>query len=247
MAESIEGRNAVAEALRSGRRVTRVLIAEGAKPHATLDEIRRRAEAAGARVESVPRRELDALSARGAHQGVVAFAEAFAFTPLADIIAAGLRSPRSLIVVLDHVTDPGNLGAVARTCEAVGAHGLVVPKDRSAPVTAVAEKAAAGAMSYLPIAQVANIAQALKSLKDAGWWVAGADKSASGDVWDAQLDDRLVLVAGAEGSGLARLTRENCDFLVRLPILGKVGSLNVAQAVTAICYEWLRRGHHPGG
>lgn len=246
MPEAIEGRNAVAEALRAGRRVTRVLIAEGVKPHPTLDEIRRRAEAAGARVEFVPRRELDALSARGSHQGVVAYAEAFAFTPLAGVIDVGRAAPRSLIVALDHVTDPGNLGAVARTCEAVGAHGLVVPKDRSATVTAVAEKAAAGALSYLPIAQVPNLVQALRALQDAGYWVAGADEGASADVWDAPLDDHLVLVAGAEGSGLSRLTRETCDFLVRLEIVGKVGSLNVAQAVTALSYEWLRRGHYAG-
>jgi 23S rRNA (guanosine2251-2'-O)-methyltransferase len=245
-AEVIEGRNAVVEALRAGRSVARILVAEGTKPNPTLDEIRRRAQAAGLRVEQVPRREIDALSARGAHQGVVAYAAAFAFTPLAEIVAAGAEARRSLIVALDHVTDPGNLGAVARTCEAVGAHGLLVPKDRSAPVNAVAEKSAAGALSYLPVAQVTNLVQALKTLKDAGWWVAGAEEGGSGDVWDAPLDDKLVLVAGAEGSGLSRLTRETCDFLVALPMHGRVGSLNVAQAVTALAYEWLRRGHHGG-
>lgn len=246
MAEVVEGRNTVVEALRAGRRITRVLIAEGAKPNPVIDEIRRRAKSAGARVEQVPRRDLDSLSARGAHQGVVAYVEAFKFAQLADIIASGSAAPRSLVVALDHVTDPGNLGAVARSCEAVGAHGLIVPKERSAPVTAVAEKAAAGAMSYLPIAQVANLAQALRQLKDAGYWVAGADESAFEDVWDVQLDDHLVLVAGAEGSGLARLTRETCDFLVRLPIRGQVGSLNVAQAVTVLAYDWLRREPRAG-
>jgi 23S rRNA (guanosine2251-2'-O)-methyltransferase len=170
MAETIEGRNAIVEALRAGRRVTRVLLAEGMKPHPALDEIRRRAAAAGAALDTVPRRDLDALSARGAHQGVVAYVTAFAFTPLADVLAAGKASPRSLIVVLDHVTDPGNLGAVARSCEAVGAHGLVVPKERAAPVTAVAEKAAAGALSYLPLVQVPNIARALETMKEAGYW-----------------------------------------------------------------------------
>jgi 23S rRNA (guanosine2251-2'-O)-methyltransferase len=217
-------------------------VAHGTKPHPALDEIRRRAGEAGVRVEEVPRRDLDAMSARGAHQGVVAFAEPFAYAPLADVIAAGTAAPRSLVVVLDHVTDPGNLGAVARTCEAVGAHALVVPKERSAPVTAVAEKAAAGALSYLPLVQVPNVVRALKELKEAGYWVAGADEKASEDVWDAALDHHLVLVAGAEGTGMARLTRETCDFLVRLPVLGHVGSLNVAQAVTALSYEWLRRG-----
>jgi 23S rRNA (guanosine2251-2'-O)-methyltransferase len=242
MAESIEGRNAVAEALRAGRPLTRVLLAEGMKPDPTVEEIRRLAGAAGLRVETVPRRQLDKLSARGAHQGVVAFSGAFAYTPLDAVIAAGKAATRSLVVVLDHVNDPGNLGAVARSCEAVGAHGLVVPKERSAPVTAVTEKAAAGALSYLPLVQVANIAQALRTFKDAGYWVAGAAGEAAEDIWDASLDDHLVLVAGAEGTGLSRLTRETCDFLVRLPLLGRVDSLNVAQAVTALSYEWLRRG-----
>lgn len=240
-AELIEGRNAVLEALRAGRRITRILIAEGAQPNPALDEIRRRARTAGAGVEAVPRRELDSLSARGAHQGVVAYAQPFAFTPLEQIVAGHRGDPRSLVVALDHVTDPGNLGAVARSCEAVGAHGLVVPKDRSASVTAVAEKAAAGALSYLPVAQVPNLARALETLKEAGYWVAGAAEDADTDVWAAPLDARLVLVAGAEGSGLARLTRERCDFLVKLPVVGRVGSLNVAQAVTVLAYEWLRR------
>lgn len=240
--EIVEGRNAVVEALRSGRRVSRLLMADGTKPNPVLDEIARRAADAGVRVERAPRRELDELSPRGAHQGVVAFAAAFAFTPLADVVAEGGAARRSLVVVLDHVTDPGNLGAVARTCEAVGAHGLILPKDRAASVTPVAEKAAAGAFSYLPVVQVANLVQALRALKDAGYWVAGAQEGGSSDVWDTPLDDHLVLVAGAEGTGLARLTRDNCDLLVSLPIRGSVGSLNVAQAVTALSYEWLRRG-----
>jgi 23S rRNA (guanosine2251-2'-O)-methyltransferase len=224
-----------------------VLVADGVKPHPAIDEIRRRAAEAGIRVEQTPRRKLDELSARGAHQGVVAFAAArFAFTPLEEVVTAGSSAPRSLIVALDHVTDPGNLGAVARTCEAVGAHALVVPKERSAPVTPVAEKAAAGALSYLPVVQVPNLVRALETLKEAGYWVAGADEAAPGDVWDSPLDDHLVLVAGAEGTGLARLTRERCDFLVKLPLLGHVGSLNVAQAVTALAYEWLRRAHREG-
>ncbi|HEY3316972.1 MAG TPA: 23S rRNA (guanosine(2251)-2'-O)-methyltransferase RlmB [Coriobacteriia bacterium] len=243
-AEVIEGRNAVLEALRAGRRITRLLMAEGVKPNPALDEIRRLAGTAGVRVEQVQRRALDSLSARGAHQGVAAYAEPFAFTALGRVAAEHREDRRSLIVALDHVTDPGNLGAVARSCEAVGAHAVIVPKDRSAPVTAVTEKAAAGALSYLPLVQVTNLAQSLRTLKDAGYWVAGADEDAETDVWDADLDARLVVVAGAEGSGLSRLTRESCDFLVRLPVVGRVGSLNVAQAVSVLVYEWLRRGRH---
>ncbi len=150
--------------------------------------------------------------------------------------------PRSLVVVLDHITDPGNLGAVARSVEAVGASGLVIPAKRSAEVGQVARKAAAGALEHLRVAKVANLSRALDELKQAGYWVAGASEHATESVWEARLDDRLVLVMGAEGSGLSRLVSEHCDFLVSLPMAGRVGSLNVAQAATVLAYEWLRRG-----
>lgn len=242
MSERIEGRNAVLEALRSGGRVTRVLIAEGVRPNPGIDEIRRLAAGAGVLVESAHRRELDRASVRGAHQGVMAEVRPFGFTPVERVVETARAAPRGLVIALDHVTDPGNLGAVARSAEAVGAAGLVVPTHRSAAITAAAHKAAAGALEHIPVAQVPNLVQALDSFKEAGFWVAGAAEDAPDVVWESPLDDHLVLVAGAEGGGLARLTREACDLLVRLPVTGHVGSLNVAQAVTALAYEWLRRG-----
>ncbi|MHB1323619.1 MAG: 23S rRNA (guanosine(2251)-2'-O)-methyltransferase RlmB [Coriobacteriia bacterium] len=242
MAEHIEGRYAVLEALRSGLRLKRVTIASGLKEHPSLDEIRRRATEAGVRVEEAPRQELDRLSVRGAHQGVIALAEPFRYAEL-DAVVHAVRDPaRSLVILLDHVTDPGNLGAVIRSAEVAGAHAVIIPRERAAQVGPVVHKASAGATAYLPIVQVSNIAQALEALKAAGYWVAGADEHGETGLWEAPLEGRLALVLGAEGSGLARLTRERCDFLVSIPVAGRVGSLNVAQAATVLAFEWVRRG-----
>ncbi|MDP2232850.1 MAG: 23S rRNA (guanosine(2251)-2'-O)-methyltransferase RlmB, partial [Actinomycetota bacterium] len=152
---------------------------------------------------------------------------------------------RSLIVALDHVTDPGNLGAVVRSAEVVGADAVLVAKRRTAPVGPAAYKTSAGAVAYLPIVQETNLVRALEALKREGYWVAGASERAQQTVWDAPLEGRIVLVMGSEGTGLARLAEETCDFLVSLPVAGKVGSLNVAQAATALMFEWVRRAH-PG-
>lgn len=237
----LEGRQPVAEALRARMPLRRIFLAEGTPPDHLLSEIERMAQSDGIEIRRVKRRELDARSERGAHQGVMAEARPFSFTSLDAVIAASRDNERSLIIALDHVTDPGNLGAVARTAEVVGAAALLVQSRRSAAITPAAWKAAAGALAHVPVVQEANLVRALERLKQAGFWVAGASESADQTVWQAPLEGRVVLVMGSEGKGLARLTKEHCDFLVRLPQSGKVGSLNVAQATTAIAYEWLRR------
>lgn len=237
----IEGRNAVIEALRAGMPLRRILLAEGTKPDRTLDEIVRRSAEVRVKLARVPKRELDAKSERGAHQGVLAEAEPYRFATLDDVLARGKDKERSLIIALDHVTDPGNLGAIVRTAEVVGADGVLVAKRRSAAVTPAAYKSSAGALAHVALAQEANLVRSLERCKEAGYWVAGASERAQQTVWQAPLEGKLVLVMGSEGEGLARLTRETCDFLVSLPQAGKVGSLNVAQATTAIAYEWLRR------
>jgi len=237
----IEGRNAVAEALKAGLPLERIRIAEGTKPDRSLEELERLAGRAAVRVDRVPRRDLDRESERGAHQGVIAQAAPFAYAAVEDLIARSAEDARALIIALDHVTDPHNLGAVARTAEVVGAAGVLIPSRRSAAVTPAAWKAAAGALAHVPVAQEANLVRSLAKLKDAGFWIAGASEHATQTVWQAPLDGRIALVMGSEGEGLSRLARETCDFLVRLPQVGKVGSLNVAQATTAIAYEWLRR------
>jgi 23S rRNA (guanosine2251-2'-O)-methyltransferase len=237
----IEGRNAVFEALRAGMPVRRVMIAEGTKPDRALDEIARLADEAGVAVLRVPKRDIDAKSERGAHQGVLAEAAPYAYASLDDVLARAKGKEHSLIIVLDHITDPGNLGAIVRTAEVIGADGVLVANKRAAAVTPAAYKASAGALAHVKLAQEANIVRSLERCKEDGFWIAGASEHGAQSVWDAPLEGRVVLVMGSEGDGLARLTRETCDFLVRLPQVGQVGSLNVAQATTAIAYEWLRR------
>lgn len=241
MSEAIEGRNAVLESLRSGVRMDRVLIASGTRPGAVIDEIRQLAGEAGVPVVEVARRELDQRSVRGAHQGVMALSAPFAYTALEDVLARTRQLSEALIIVCDHVTDPGNLGAIIRVAEVAGGAAVVLPKDRAASVGPVVHKTSAGATAHLPIVQVTNVAQALATVKDADFWVAGADERGSDDLWHAPLAGRIALVLGAEGSGLARLTRERCDFLVSIPVAGRVSSLNVAQAASVLAFEWRRR------
>jgi 23S rRNA (guanosine2251-2'-O)-methyltransferase len=239
----IEGRNAVLEALRAAMPLERIMLAEGSMGDRPVVEIERLARETGVPVSTVPRRDLDRESERGAHQGVMAVAAPFPYTALADVLRAVEGQERALVIALDHVTDPGNLGAVARTAEVVGAAAVLVQKRRSAAVTPAAWKSAAGALAHVPLVQEPNLVRCLEQFKSAGFWVAGASETAEQSVWDAPLEGRIALVMGSEGEGLARLTAETCDFLVRLPQAGKVGSLNVAQATTALAYEWLRRGH----
>ncbi|MRS12920.1 MAG: 23S rRNA (guanosine(2251)-2'-O)-methyltransferase RlmB [Actinobacteria bacterium] len=241
MADLIEGRNAVVEALRSGLPLDRVMIAEGSKPDAVIEEIRRLAADSGVEVERVSRHDLDKRSPRGAHQGVAAIGRPFPYAELGDVLRDRVGKVASLVVVLDHVTDPGNLGAVIRSVEVAGGDAVVIPRDRAASVSSVVHKASAGAASHLPVVRVGNVAQALETLKQAGYWVAGADERAEQSLWRAPLAGRIALVLGAEGSGLARLTRERCDFLVAIPVSGRVSSLNVAQAASVLAFEWVRQ------
>jgi 23S rRNA (guanosine2251-2'-O)-methyltransferase len=239
--DTVEGRNAVTELLASGREVTRLFVLDGARHGDPLDLLRSAARERGIQVEDVSRRELDRMSERGSHQGVIAVVEPFRYSSLEEVLAATAGKGASLVVVLDHVTDPGNLGAVVRTAEVVGADGVVIPKDRAAAMTPSALKAAAGAAEYVRICREPNIARCLSRLKEADYWVAGASEKAETDAWDAPLEGRIALVMGAEGTGLARLTERECDLLVRLPVRGRVSSLNVSAATAVLAYEWLRR------
>ena len=237
----IEGRRAVEEALACGMPLRSALVQErsGERDQA-LEKIVARLEDAGVPVERVPRARLDALSSHGAHQGVVVRTRPFAYAELSDVIAAAGEGD-ALVVVLDHVTDQGNFGAIARTAEVVGAAGVVVAKARAASVGVGAYKTSAGAVMHLPIAQVPNLARAIDELKAAGFWACAATEHAEQDVWHAPFAGRLALVMGSEGEGISRLVAEKCDFACRLPQRGRVESLNVAQATTVLCYEWLRR------
>ncbi|MCL2889180.1 MAG: 23S rRNA (guanosine(2251)-2'-O)-methyltransferase RlmB [Eggerthellaceae bacterium] len=246
MAEYIEGKRPVIEALRTQLPIREILIADNLAHDELVKDILRKARQAGIAVSSVPRRELDAKSERGSHQGVMALPRPFEYVNLQTLLdAAESRAQESggaaLVVVLDHITDAGNLGAIARSAEVVGASGIIIPNKRSAHVTAATYKSSAGAILHVNLCQVANIASTIERLKTQGFWVAGASEKAEGLIWDANLKGKMVLVMGGESEGLARLTQEKCDFLVRLLQAGETGSLNVAQAATACMYEWMRQ------
>ena len=245
MAEYIEGKRPVIEALTRKMPVEIVLMADNLKSDSLVETVLRKCRQLDIPVKKVPQKELDAKSERGSHQGVMARTRPFPYVGIGDIVARGLddfeRTGRSLVVVLDHITDAGNLGAVARSAEIVGATGIVIPNKRSAHVTAATYKSSAGAISNLKVAQVANLGATLDRLKDEGYWVAGASERGNQAVWDANMQGKMVLVMGNEAEGLADRTLKKCDFLVALPQVGEIASLNVAQAATALMYEWLRQ------
>lgn len=234
----VVGLHPVRELLRAGRPVRRIAVAAGRTDSDVLGELLDLASAAGVPVDRVDRDALDHRAEGLVHQGVVATAPPFPYADLHDVLdradAAG-RTP--LLVALDGVTDPHNLGSICRTAEAVGADAVVVPGRRSASVTPTAEKAAAGALAHLPVVQVTNLVRALADIADRPVWSLGLDADGPVEIADSNLlSDPVVLVVGAEGSGLARLTRDTCDQLVRLPMRGRVGSLNASVATAVALY-----------
>ena len=237
----IEGRRACAEALDARVPLRRALVAASAKERdRALDELIVRLEGAGVPVEYVPRDRLDGRSSHGAHQGIMLEVAPYEYAELDDIVAAAGEGD-ALVLLLDHVTDEGNFGAIVRTAEVVGAAGVIIASARAAQVGTAAYKTSAGAVLHLPIARVPNLATAIEQLKEAGFWVGAATEHAHDDVWHAPLEGRICLVMGSEDNGVSALVRKRCDFECRLPQRGRVESLNVAQATTAVCYEWLRR------
>jgi 23S rRNA (guanosine2251-2'-O)-methyltransferase len=236
----IYGIHAVGEALAAGEPLRVIHVATNRSDDRALTALLAQAKERGVPVRSERRAFFERLPFK-AHQGVVGIAPPFAYASLEDILARR-RDQARLVVVLDHLTDPHNVGAIIRTAEAAGADGAVLPARRSAGVNATVRKAAAGAAAHLPIARVANIAEAIRAMKKAGIWVAGADASPEAvDAWQADLNRDLALVIGGEGGGLAQLVRRECDYLVRLPMRGQVASLNASVAAAILLYEALRQ------
>ncbi len=239
--DRIEGKNAVTEAFRAGRTIDKVYIARGEKD-ASLGHIAALARAAGTVVAEADRRKLDAMSRTGSHQGVIALVSFKPYVELQDILEiAKSRNEPPLIVVCDEISDPHNMGAIIRTAECAGAHGVVIPKRRSAGMTAVVSKTSAGAVAHMATARVSNITSALQSLKKAGVWVYGASSDGDAAIWRTDIKGPAAIVIGSEGEGLGRLVRENCDFMIRIPMVGKIGSLNASVSASIILYEALRQ------
>ncbi|MDE6881069.1 MAG: 23S rRNA (guanosine(2251)-2'-O)-methyltransferase RlmB [Oscillospiraceae bacterium] len=237
----LEGRNVIAEALRAGVPIDKLYIAKG-ETDRTLGRIAAQARRAGVVVVEADRRKLDAMSATRSHQGVIAISAAQAYASVADILrSAEERGEAPLLVVCDEISDPHNLGAIIRTAECAGAHGVVIPKRRSAGLTAVVAKTSAGAVSYLPVARVANLPTLLKDLKKQGIWIFGTAAEGTVPLYEADLRIPAAIVIGSEGDGMGRLARESCDFLVSIPLKGRINSLNASAAAAVLLYEALRQ------
>ena len=237
----IEGRNAVTEALRSGRAIDRVFIADGDTDKA-LSRLAAMARDAGAVVKTADRRKLDSMSRSGAHQGIIAFAAAHEYATVEDILAvAEERGEAPLIVLCDELSDPHNLGAIIRSAECAGAHGVIIPKRRNVGLTAVVGKTSAGALEYMKVARVSNLSSAIDTLKKRGIWVFGTAASGDRTIYESDLKGPAAIVIGSEGYGMSRLVEESCDFRVRIPMKGNITSLNASAAAAILLYEAVRQ------
>ena len=237
----IEGRNAVAEALRAGTPIDKVFVLKG-EVDLPLRQLANQARQQGAVLAEVDRHKLDAMSRTHAHQGIIAVAAVREYASVEDLLqAARDRGEPPLLVVCDELSDPHNLGAVIRTAECAGAHGVIIPKRRSAGLTAVVAKTSAGAVSHLPVARVANLPSLLKQLKKEGLWIFGAAADGPVSLYEADLKGPAAIVIGSEGSGMSRLVAETCDVLVRIPMKGKLNSLNASAAAAILLSEAVRQ------
>ena len=237
----IEGRNAVIEALRAGENIDKIFIQKG-ETDKTLGHIASKARAAGIGVVDADKRKLDGMSRTHAHQGVIALAAMREYVSVEDILEkAAEKGEKPLIVICDEISDPHNLGAIIRTAECAGAHGVVIPKRRSAGLTAVVAKTSAGAVAHMPVARVANIPSLINDLKKQGVWVFGTAAKGTTELYKADLKGSAAIVIGSEGDGMTRLAEENCDFLVSIPMKGKLNSLNASAAAAILLYEAVRQ------
>ena len=237
----LEGRNAVTEALSAGRTIDKLFVADGDTDRA-LARICAMAKQAGAVVVPTDRRKLDYMSATGAHQGVIAMVAAHDYASIDDILKKAQDAGEPpLIVICDELSDPHNLGAIIRTAECAGAHGIIIPKRRSVGLTAVVGKASAGALEYMPVARVSNITAAIDTLKKAGVWVYGTAAEGDTTLYKADLKSAAAIVIGNEGEGMSRLVSERCDFKVSIPMKGSISSLNASAAAAIMLYEAVRQ------
>lgn len=239
--EIIAGRNPVMEALRSGIEITGIYIAKGSG-EGVVKAIIAKASKMKIPVKEVSPVKLDNMAPGANHQGVAAVISPIGYVALSSILKkAEDRGEAPLVVVLDGIEDVHNLGAIARTAEAAGAHGIVIAKHRAAPVTTTAVKASSGALMHIPVCRVVNISRTIETLKEKGLWIAGADAEGEKAYFEADLKGPLAVVVGNEGRGIGRLVKEKCDFLVKIPMAGKMASLNASNAAAVVLFEVVRQ------
>jgi len=236
----VEGRNAFLEAVRSGRTIDKVFVLDGMHDSAVSSAVAK-AKQQGAAVSYVKKDRLDRMSETGHHQGIIAYVTTYSYSELEDIFAlAESRGESPFIVILDDIEDPHNLGAIVRTANVCGAHGVIIPKNRAAGLTPTVVKASAGALNYTPVVKVTNIVRTIEELQARGVWVAAADMG--GDVmYSCNLTGAMALVIGNEGKGVSRLVREKCDYIVSIPQKGEIDSLNASVAAGVLMYEIVRQ------
>ncbi|OWR26902.1 23S rRNA (guanosine(2251)-2'-O)-methyltransferase RlmB [Saccharibacillus sp. O23] len=240
--ELIAGKHSVAEALRAGRSINKIWIAEGTQQK-QMQPILTEAKKRGVVVQTADKRKLDTLVPGIQHQGVVAQAAPYVYAEVEDLLAAAAAKDEDpFLLILDEIEDPHNLGSILRTADCTGVHGVIIPKRRSAQVNATVSKTSAGAAEYVPVARVSNLAQTMEKLKEAGVWIAGTDVRAEGEIYETDVfKGPVALVIGNEGEGMGRLVRETCDVLVKLPMQGQINSLNASVAAGVVMYEVLRQ------
>lgn len=244
--EVIEGRNPLIEALKAGRPVSKILLDSNSRRHGAVDQILALSKARGVPVEFVERRVIEKHASTGSSQGVIAFAEVKEFVDLGELInSSRIKSDKPLYLLLDGIEDPHNLGAILRSAEATGVHGVIMRERRAAGITPAVVRASAGAVEYINIARVANISQAVETLKKNGVWVTGIDMDGQTDYRALDFTLPSAIVIGGEGQGLSDLVRRRCDWVASIPMKGKIMSLNASVAAAVVMYEVLRQRDDP--
>ena len=236
----IEGRNAVLEAFRSGKTIDKLYVQDGCKD-GPVQTILREAKKKDTIINYVSRERLDTMSETGKHQGVIAMAAAYAYAEVEDILENARRKGEPpFVILLDNIEDPHNLGAIIRTANLAGAHGVIIPKRRAVGLTGTVAKASAGALNYTPVAKVTNLVATMKELKEQGWWFVCADMDGTA-MYNLDLKGPIGLVIGNEGEGVGKLVKENCDFVASIPMKGDIDSLNASVAAGVLAYEIVRQ------
>lgn len=240
MEDKIMGRNPVLEAIRSGRSIDKILIKKG-KYEGSIVPIIKKAKEVGIVLQEVDKAKLDVAAEGGSHQGVIAYVSAYEYSTVRDILnAAREKDEPPFVIICDRITDPHNLGAIIRTANCVGAHGIIIPKRNSAGLNSMVSKASAGAVEYTRVAKVTNIASAIDDLKEEGLWITAADMGGE-EMYNIDLKGAIGLVIGSEGEGVSRLVREKCDFIATIPMSGDINSLNASVAAGVLMYEALKQ------
>lgn len=243
--EMIIGKNPVLEALQSGRPINKIIISEQLNKN-TERELHQMAKKANTIIQKVPKKRIDQLS-KGRHQGIIAYVTAYDYATIEEIVENARRKEQlPFIIILDEIEDPHNLGAILRTADATGVHGVIIPKRRAVGLTETVAKTSAGAIEHIPVARVTNIAKTIDELKEQNIWVVGTDEEGSKDYRTLDGDTAIALVIGNEGKGISRLVKEKCDWTIHLPMEGSIPSLNASVAAGILMYEIYRERNHLG-